>query len=96
MMDKISDLKILFDEKWNDKYLNLLAISDHLTECKLKYEAYKLESINKDFTKEELKYELDKELMDLKILLDLYTNNNLVNRNLYNKRIERFLEKLNN
>ena len=29
------------------KYLNLLAISDHLTECKLKYEAYKLDSINK-------------------------------------------------
>jgi len=83
----------LLNSKWKDKYLNLVAISDHLTECKLKYEAYKLDSINKDFSKEELKFELDKELMDLKILLDIYVYNNSM-KDLYNKRIERFLEKL--
>jgi hypothetical protein len=52
-----------------DPYCRMLAIMDHINECVDKYRAYKNHAINKDFTKEELRHELDKELMDLYILL---------------------------
>lgn len=79
-----------------------MSIFDHLVECTEKYKAYKLEAINKDFSKDDLKYELDKELMDLLILLliekketscdaplDDYGKNFLFNERLY-----RFVDKM--
>lgn len=91
--DYEAELQELLDNKWDDDYFRLLAIYDHLVECKLKYEAYKLEAINSNFTKEELKHELFKELTDLNILLDM---NRLKDDNkLYVQRIMRFKEKMN-
>lgn len=77
--------------RFNEDYLRILSIFDHLIECTEKYKAYKLEAINKDFCKEELFYELNKELMDLKILLDIHSEKNF---DIYLKRLHRFAEKI--
>lgn len=86
MQEKLNLLKT----KWFDKYLCKLALLDHLREC-LEKDNY-LKSI--DATKDSDGYKnLDKELMDLKIILDFYFDQS---NDLYEVRINKFLEKLNN
>lgn len=91
MEDIKSRLEFMLCGKWYDPYLRKLAIYDHLVECKLKYEAYKLHSINTQFSKEDLEKELDKELVDLYILLSLHYKNR---PELIRERISVFLEKM--
>lgn len=82
--------KKLKDSKWSDKYFSKLALLDHLRECLEKDNYLKAT----DTPKTDIGYQnLDKELMDLKIILDLYFYND---QDLFDKRINKFLEKLNN
>ena len=90
--DFTADLRFLLARQWDNDYLRLLAISDHLTECKAKYERYKMASVNADFTSNELKEELFKELVDLNILLDMCHLK--LGSALYAERIEKFKSKL--
>ena len=85
-------LEKLLKNKWEDDYLRLLSIYDHLVECKMKYEAYKMAAVNKDFSKEELKKELFKELTDLHILLDICKLK--AGSSPYNERLQAFMSKL--
>lgn len=85
MQEKIELLK----KTWSNKYLCKLAILDHLRECLEKDNYLKATDASKDSDGYK---NLDKELMDLKIILDFYfTDNN----DLYETRINKFLEKLN-
>lgn len=84
------NIKKLLSGKWSDKYLCKLAILDHLRECLEKDNHLKA----LDIPKTDIGYQnLDKELMDLKVILDLYFHDN---QDLFDKRINKFLEKLNN
>lgn len=84
MNDKIRQLK----EKWSDKYFCKLALLDHLREC-LEKDNY-LKATDKP--KDSVGYEnLEKELMDLKIILDFYFDGE---QTLYQKRIDKFLMNL--
>ena len=84
-------LKLMLGGKWKDSYLRKLSIYDHLVECKLRYEAYKLHSTNVHFSKEDLEKELDKELVDLYILLSLHYEDR---PELIQERASVFLEKM--
>lgn len=84
-MNKIDQLK---KDKWSNKYFCKLALLDHLRECLEKDNYLKAT----DEPKTSLKYEtLDKELMDLKIILELYFCDN---DELYQKRLDKFIDKL--
>lgn len=85
MQEKIKALK---EKGWFDKYLCRLSLLDHIHEC-LEKDNY-LKAI--DAPKDSAGYKnLDKELMDLKIILDFYFDGK---EQLYQKRIDKFLEKL--
>jgi hypothetical protein len=71
----------------------MLSIADHIRECDSKYIAYKNHAINEGFSKEKLKYELDKELMDLYILLDWELERNPRWAELLSERLVRFDER---
>lgn len=75
--------------KWSNKYFCKLVILDHLHECIQKDNYLKALDIPKTDDKYRL---LDKELMDLKIALDLYFEDN---KDLYTIRLNKFLENLN-
>lgn len=79
---------VQISKKFKDKYFRRLSIVDHLRECIQRYDKYKLSEKDK---RESLEYELDKELMDLFILLEVHKSEHKI---LYKKRIERFLEKI--
>ncbi len=80
--------KKLFDLKWSDKYFCKLAILDHLRECLEKDNYCK----SMDIPKTDIAYQnLDKELMDLKIILDFYFNEG---GDLYEKRLDKFIENI--
>ena len=82
-------LKALIEGKWSDKYLCKLALFDHIRECLEKDNFLKAT----DEEKWSIWYEnLDKELMDLKIILDFYFKNE---EKLYQKRVDKFLNNLN-
>jgi hypothetical protein len=66
---------------------------DHINECVDKYRAYKNHDINKYFTKEELRFKFDKELMDLFILLIWQYGQNTEWANLFEERSIRFQQK---
>jgi len=69
----IADLQLLLDRQWGNDDLRSLTIIDHLTECKARYEAYKLSSINPMVCPPSaLKKELYNKLVDLNILLDMW------------------------
>jgi hypothetical protein len=77
----------LYQGKWSNKYFCKLAIFDHIRECLEKDNYLK----GKDIPKSDEGYDnLDKELMDLKILLDLYFENS----DWYEKRLDKFIENL--
>ena len=83
--------KEIFDkirEVWKDDYFVSLGIYQHLVECKQKFEAVKNHAIS-SLSKDKLQYELDKELADLKILLDMYVKDEMIN-----ERLEKFKESL--
>ncbi len=86
MQEKLEKLK----PKWSNKYFCKLALLDHLREC-LEKDNY-LKAIDAPKNSEGYK-NLDKELMDLKIILNFYFADN---NELYESRINRFLEKLEN
>ena len=73
---------------WSNKYFCKLALLDHVREC-LEKDNY-LKATNT--SKTEVGYEnLEKELMDLKIILDLYFKDS---EELYEKRIDKFYKNL--
>ena len=76
-----------------NSYFRMLAIMDHVNECSDKYRAYKNHAINKDFAKEELRQELDKELVDLFLLLLWELRSNESWNDLLSERKKRFEEK---
>jgi hypothetical protein len=82
--EKLSKLR---EGKWSNKYFCKLALLDHLRECLEKDNYLKAT----DTPKSDKMYDnLDKELMDLKIILDLYFEDS----NRYTKRIDKFYENL--
>lgn len=79
----------LLTEKWNNKYFCKLALLDHLREC-LEKDNY-LKAI--DANKKDFGYQnLEKELMDLKIILDFYFCDS---DDLYQNRLNKFIENIN-
>lgn len=84
MQTKISQLK----EKRSNKYFCKLALLDHLRECLEKDNYLKATDAAKD---SEGYQHLDKELMDLKIILDFYFEDR---QDLYEARINKFFENL--
>ncbi len=81
--------KKLKENKRSNKYFCKLALLDHIRECLQKDNYLKAT----DADKNSIWYQnLDKELMDLKIILDLYFD---WNEKLYLKRLNKFLENLN-
>lgn len=88
-VDREEIMKIIKEEWRNDHFLEL-GIYQHLVECKQKFEAVKNHAIL-EMSKEDLKFELDKELADLKVLLDLYIKEDMIN-----KRLIKFKENRNN
>ncbi len=88
-MDTNSMHKKLTEGKWSSKFLCKLSLFDHIRECLEKDNHLKA----LDIPKTDEKYEaLDKELMDLKIILDLYFNEST---ELYEKRLSKFYDNLN-
>lgn len=81
---------VQINEKFKNKYFRRLSIIDHLRECLQRYDKYKLSGREE---KESLEYELDKELMDLLILLEVHKIEHKTHL-IYKERIERFLEKI--
>ncbi len=82
-------IKKLKRGKWSDKYFCKLALLDHIREC-LEKDNY-LKAADKP--KNSKGYQnLDKELMDLKVILDFYFSSS---RKLYERRIKKFWEKRN-
>jgi hypothetical protein len=76
---------------FKDDYLRKLAIADHLSECKMLYNRYKLaETKDRKVQCENL---WDKELMDLFILLTVHFSGQ---GELKAKRVARFKEKMEN
>lgn len=87
MVDSKFD-KLKKSNKWSDDYFCKLALLDHLRECLEKDNHLKANDVAKD----NIGYQnLDKELMDLKIILDLYF---VDNKKLYKKRLDKFISKL--
>ena len=85
MKNKIRDLK---KGQWSNKYLCKLALLDHLRECLEKDNHLKAVDAPKDSRGYR---NLDKELMDLKIILDFYFSDR---QDLYRKRINKFWIKM--
>ena len=83
MNDKIQQLK---NGAWSNKYFCKLALLDHIRECLEKDNYLKATDEQKDSAGYK---NLDKELMDLKIILDFYFAGE---KDLYQKRIDKFLE----
>ena len=81
-------LKALQKGKRSNKYFCKLALRDHVRECREK--DCHLKATNTPKHAEGYK-NLDKELMDLKIILDFYFDDH---DNLYKKRIDKFWENL--
>lgn len=87
MKQQAKIIKLLKD-KWRDKYFCKLSLLDHLREC-LEKDNY-LKAI--DSSKDSDGYQnLDKELMDLMIILEMYFENS---ENLYEKRLDKFIQNL--
>ncbi|MEI8343430.1 MAG: hypothetical protein WCF93_00600 [Candidatus Moraniibacteriota bacterium] len=85
MQDNIEKLR---NGKWSDKYFCKLSLLDHLRECLEKDNFLKAT----DAAKDSIGYaNLDKELMDLKIILDFYF---IGKENLHIERIEKFVKNL--
>ncbi len=84
-MDK--KYKKLKQGKWSNKYFCKLALFDHIRECLEKDNYLKATDTPKT---DEAYNNLDKELMDLKIILDLYFEDT----DWYEKRLEKFFENL--
>ena len=84
-IDKETKNKIM--EEWQSDYFLSLGIYQHLVECKQKFEMTKNHAVS-PMSKEDLQYELDKELADLKLLLDLYVKDDMIE-----KRLNKYFEK---
>ena len=84
----INKFKILEKSIWSNKYFCKLALLDHLRECLEKDNYLKAT----DTPKNSIGYKnLDKELMDLKIILELYFDKS---EKLYSTRLKKFISKL--
>ncbi len=80
-----SKIQILIQNGWNDTYLCKLAVLDHIRECLEKDNYLKAA----DIPKGDASYAaLDKELMDLNILLSMYFADSA---DLWETRIEKFI-----
>ena len=86
-MNTEEKIKKIKEGKWSNKYFCKLAMLDHIRECLEKDNYLKAT----DTPKSDIGYEnLDKELMDLKIILEIYFSDS----ELYSKRIDKFYENL--
>ena len=85
MQNELDQLK---KGKWSNKYFCKLALLDHLRECLEKDNYLKATDTPKDSDGYK---NLDKELMDLKIILDFYFDSN---NELYAQRVQKFLDNL--
>jgi len=74
---------------WNNKYVQKLGILDHCNEI-LTIENEIKRKKNNNVNISDLEYSFDKELMDLKIMLDKYFE---IEYNLKEERLKRFEEK---
>jgi hypothetical protein len=81
MEEEFDKIKREIKDGWKDDYFILLGIYQHLEECKQKYDMVKNNKIL-NLNKEDAQFELDKELADLKILLDLYVKDEMVEKRL--------------
>ena len=84
MNDRISRIKNCF----KNEYFLRLAIIDHINEISFIY--------NNEFKKNKSPISFYKELTDLKILLDIIFDNDVCLQDLKDKRIDKFIEKINN
>lgn len=82
-------VSMLLKAKWGNKYFCKLALLDHVRECLEKDNYLKATDPPKD---SEGYKNLDKELMDLKIILDMYFHDNT---SLYKQRLEKFVANIN-
>ncbi|MCX6808677.1 MAG: hypothetical protein NTW50_03350 [Candidatus Berkelbacteria bacterium] len=88
-MDSKKKIKLLLESKWSNHYFCKLALLDHLRECLEKDNLLKAT----DTPKSSVGYEnLEKELMDLGIILNIYFDGN---DELLDKRLNKFIENLN-
>jgi hypothetical protein len=83
-------IKTLSENKWSDRYFCKLAILDHLRECLEKDNYLKATDTPKDSPDYQ---NLEKELMDLYILLNIYFKDS---PQLLETRLDKFISKLNN
>jgi len=81
MEENFEQIKKEIKEAWKEDYFLMLGIYQHLEECKQKYDMMKNHSVM-SIKKEDLQYELEKELADLKILLDLHVKDEMVKKRL--------------
>lgn len=84
-----SKLRQLMKGKWRNKYFCKLAILDHLREC-LEKDNY-LKATDEPKSSDGYK-NLDKELMDLRIILELYFRDD---DRLYTTRLNKIIDKMN-
>lgn len=82
-IDKINKIK----EQWGSPYFVSLGIHSHLCECLNDWDRYKSAAID-PLPKEELEQELNKELMDLLVLLEMHREN--IGHDLYEARLDKF------
>lgn len=78
-------------EEWKSPYFVMLGINAHLRECTVDFDRYMSSNTDARCSKEELRQELDKELMDLLILLEMKREQD--GDEMYQARLNRFLEK---
>ena len=79
-MDKEKAIKKI-KESWREDYFIKLGVYQHLIECKQKFDMVNNHA-TMTMSKKELEIELDKELADLKILLDMYVKDEMIEERL--------------
>ncbi|MBN1331326.1 hypothetical protein JW978_00365 [Candidatus Dojkabacteria bacterium] len=86
---KQKQFKTLLNGKWSNKYFCKLALLDHLRECLEKDNYLKAT----DIPKTDIRYKhFDKELMDLRIILELYFGDG--ENELLSTRLKKFVDNL--
>jgi len=76
-------------ESWGEDYFVKLGIYQHLIECKQKFDMVNNHA-TMSMSKDELNVELEKELADLKILLDMHVEDEMIDN-----RLNKFLKNIN-
>jgi hypothetical protein len=91
IINVMNNKKDLIKNRFEDKYLLKLAILDHIKEIYLKDKYMKATDISTSNEKERLQFAVEKEMMDLKILLDVWAEDK---KELKDKRIDKFCKNI--